>query len=489
MDDALQLGPEGISCRVFAVKESFPRPRKSAGVAKRESEAAAEIDGDIAIARARLEELLGRAVNPEAILQEAERTERTDKGDKSDFRARRFRPKGDLPESGEAPDPGQREIAAPPPRESIPAEFRASAPGTEAAADGEPKPAPYWADPEGEAARPLRDARVDLRRIPAGLWFTFIVAALGAGIGLGYVLRGETPAAGNAESSAPVVRVTPTPLPKPVASAPIAGAPPRTGLLVQLERLPRDFASSPGMAKFNEAVAAESEGKFDVAIRLLKEAGEMKPRPPGVALRLGFVSARRGDLASATEYFKQAVATGEGAAAAAMQLAMMHADIKSWEAVEEWMQVAIALEPLRARNYLFWGDIARRQGHPGQALLRYQLAQKRELDPAEFSVLRVRIAVTELERGNAAEIERFLNEAGEEQRKVPDWPMMMAAVELQRGQMEKAAEYLRAARAGYPLPLAAMQARDLFFTEYQARPVVGSILRDMVAGTPKEGSN
>lgn len=479
------------------MKESFPRPRKPASAARRENaveESEPDLDDAIARARARLGRLLART--------EGEPADEAAEPERNDYRARRFRPKAELepaePRAERKADPsapgpverpesgaeGPREIAPPPPRETVPAEFREPEPGPDA-----PKHVPFWSEAEPSTTAQVAgrwEQRYELKRIPAGLWMAFLVAALLLGGGLGWALRGKPEEAARPKEFA---AASPTPTPRAVmtASVPsVAAAAPRKGAVVQIERPTREFATSPAMGKFNEAAAAESDGRLEVAQRLLNEAAALTPRPPGIALRLGFLATRRGDLAAATEHFKQAVALGEGAAVAATQLALMHADIRSWEAAEEWLLIAITLEPLRARHFLLWGDFARRQGLTVQALARYQIAQKRELDPAEFSVLRVRIALAELERGNGAEIERFLSEAGEEQRKMPDWSMMAAAAALQRGDMEQAAEHLRAARAGYSLPLAAVQAKDIFFAEFHARPVVGSLLRDMSAMTAKE---
>lgn len=156
MDAALQVWAGGLTCSALAVKDPQPRPRKPAGPGRRADEADSQIDDEIAQTRARLEQLLGRGP-----------AEATRESEKIDFRARRFRPKQELAEPGaEAPDPGQREIAPPPPRESIPPEFQ-SAPAAQGG-DAEPKAAPYWSDPEGES-RPAWDGRNELRRIPAGL--------------------------------------------------------------------------------------------------------------------------------------------------------------------------------------------------------------------------------------------------------------------------------------------------------------------------------
>lgn len=526
------------------MKEQFPRPRKPAVAARRAGHApeTAELDEEIAAARERLVTLLARVDGqdqaPESPGGEPE---------KFDYRARRFRPKAELeaakpgpgPEpaareaaAGESPKdaevpaakkgeeppaakgaeaepepvarieapaeppppdpkaakaeskpeapPAVREIAPPPPRETVPPEFRVPEPDP----DAPPAPAPFWTEAEPSTTAQVAgrwEQRHELRRIPVGLWLTFICGALGLGFGLGWILRGAPPepvATTKPESAEPA---------RPVVSAPAPTVPARgAGSLVRLERPTRDLVPSLGINKFNEALAAETEGRLEEAMQLFKQAAEMSPRAPGVALRLGFIATRRGDLAAATEYFKQAVESGEGAAMAASQLAAMHADIKSWEAAEEWALIALSLEPMRGRHYILWGDFARRQGLSVQGIARYQVAQRRELDPIELSALRVRIALAELERGNVGALEKYLGEASPEQRKVPDWSMMMAALALHRGEDEKAAEHLREARAAYSLPMAMVQAKDMFFVDYYARPGAGSILRDMAAGTPKE---
>lgn len=493
------------------VKESFPRPRNPAAVVARRENAPAEpiaLDGEIAQTRARLEKLLAKAEPPET--QEASASG-AEGADRIDARNRRFRPKSELapekaPEAGAAEsavkptegavgktppatrvekpvDASGREIAPPPPRESVPPEFRAPEPDADA-----PKPAPFWSEAEPSTTAQVAgrwEQRNELRRIPNGLWGTFIVTALVVGAGLGWILRGAPP---EAPRTATAPAAAPTPAPQPVA-APVSPSFPAVGEpagLIRYRKPANDILTSPSMAKFNEAAQAEAEGKFEEAGRLYAEAATLTPRAPGTSLRLGFVSARRGDLAAATEHFKRAVEAGEGAAMAASQLALMHADLKSWEAAEQWALVTIGLEPARGRHYLLWGDFARRQGLATQGIARYQMAQRRELDQAELSALRVRIALAELERGNAEALDKFLGSANPEQRKVPDWSMMSAAAALRRGENEAAAEHLKAARAGYSLPMGMLHAKDVFFAEYFARPGAGAILRDMAAGTPKE---
>ncbi len=411
-----------------------PGPRRAAAPEPAPRWGSDNLDADIAAAREKLEHLIGKPAAPAAETEE-----------RKTARNRRFRPIGNTIDSPEKSPASIRPGSAPAPGE----------------------PAPVWEEPDPKPFVPYGstwESNQPLNRIPPEAYLAFVVGALFIGAFGGWLLRAYAYPSEPAPISAVANREP---------GEPISDTFDPTSF-----RAPAfDILGSPSVLKFEEALAAEVRGDLDKAERLYREARGMNPRAPGIDFRLGLIALRRGNSPRAVQELKNAIRSGESAAAAASQLGSVYTEMRDVQAANAAFLTAIGLEPLRARHYLLWGDSARRTGLPLLALARYQAALKREITPGEALLIRVKLALVEIERGNASLIDQRLAAAPPEERKGAEWLVLSAATEVRRGEFDAAAAHLKAASADLPGATLSNLHNDVFFEEFLLQPVVGPAIK------------
>ncbi len=223
------------------------------------------------------------------------------------------------------------------------------------------------------------------------------------------------------------------------------------------------------LAKIDEALAAESAGDTRRANELLQSVKDGGAQVRGLDYHLALLNFSNGELARVLPQLNQSIAKGEEVAACYNlrgTLANRQGGVNRGIAD---LELASKIDPFNARYAFFLGEALRRRGQPQAALVALRQAYHRLREPALEGMYLLKIRLAELELGQAAD---FSAELAVRLAATPpplDWVLTAAAVELHRGNMPAAAEYLEKAHNLVPERELLMRLRDFYFYGFSDR--------------------
>jgi Tfp pilus assembly protein PilF len=142
-------------------------------------------------------------------------------------------------------------------------------------------------------------------------------------------------------------------------------------------------AQASAEAAFDNAVKAESDGRWDEAVQYYQAAIALKPTLAEAHNNLGHLYARRQQFAAAIEEFRAALAAKPDYAMARNNLGSMYLMTGQEPMAAQEFLAAVRLDPGYATPYYNLASVSARRGDGGQALA--FLRKARALDPAVLS--------------------------------------------------------------------------------------------------------
>jgi TPR repeat len=147
--------------------------------------------------------------------------------------------------------------------------------------------------------------------------------------------------------------------------------------------VPQPVAQASAEAAFDNAVKAESDGRWDEAVQYYQAAIALKPTLAEAHNNLGHLYARRQQFAAAIEEFRAALAAKPDYAMARNNLGSMYLMTGQEPMAAQEFLAAVRLDPGYATPYYNLASVSARRGDGGQALA--FLRKARALDPAVLS--------------------------------------------------------------------------------------------------------
>lgn len=238
------------------------------------------------------------------------------------------------------------------------------------------------------------------------------------------------------------------------------------------------FPGVPADQLVEQALAAEAAGDWRGAVDRLVAAKYKDRSYQGLFFRMGKILFDKGNHTAADGAFAKAIEFGEDLPRANHHRGLIATAARNWPAAERFFAAAAAAEPMAPDRYIHWAEALRMAGNPRDAVQRYEQASTRARrdDVRTTSLFKQRIA--ELEAGGAAEVEKAIAERRAAGALSPDWLLLAAALEIQRGKIERGVELIGEARAANN-PLIFMHcARDMFFRRAgEKNPAVAEAVR------------
>ncbi|MDQ6622141.1 MAG: hypothetical protein M3Y86_01475 [Verrucomicrobiota bacterium] len=245
-----------------------------------------------------------------------------------------------------------------------------------------------------------------------------------------------------------------------------------------LESEPDKFPSLSAEELIRTALAAEKRGDWTDAAARLMAAKRKNLALPGIFFHLGKTSFDRGDLNNADNAFARALQFNENVAAANYYRGLIALKRRELQSAIGFFEAAAAAEPFVPDMFYFWAEALRLDGHPVEAIRRYEQAIARATRPDDIALYQGKIRFAEIEAAQATKVSAELEQTRQAGPLPVEWLMVEAALQLHAGKIPEAAESIRAARErDMPALFLACSGDEIFRKAAETHPEIAAALR------------
>ncbi len=229
---------------------------------------------------------------------------------------------------------------------------------------------------------------------------------------------------------------------------------------------------APTMGVLDRALAADQAGDLKLASKLLMELATAEPNLPGLTRYLASLETRAGNFSAAENGLLALDAAGREVHQVLYLRAFNVSRQRRFDDASKLLLSSLALDPLPADSHYQMAELLRRQGKLTDAVnvARQALLRVRPGSGVSRSTVALKLRLAQIEDGQTSEVEAALAEAMKSPPVAPEWMFTAAALDLQRGNVAAAAEWLGRARGILPRDEFIGWVDDYFFRQHSTAP-------------------
>ncbi len=214
-----------------------------------------------------------------------------------------------------------------------------------------------------------------------------------------------------------------------------------------------------------KALTDEKGGHWREAAEKLIAAKKKNLAYRGILFRVGKLCFDHGSYASADQLFERSITFGENVDSANFYRALIATNRRDFTAAERFCEAAVKADAFRSDYYYHWGEVARLNHKPTEAVAHYEQAALRAHNEQDAAVCRFKMQMARLEAGDVAAV---ADEVEKKRMSGPlsvAWLMSAAAVKIRQDHYGEATDLLSQAWSAYQPGLFAACSHDLVFLE------------------------
>lgn len=212
-----------------------------------------------------------------------------------------------------------------------------------------------------------------------------------------------------------------------------------------------------------QALTDEKAGRWRDAAAKLIAAKKKNLAYRGILFRVGKLCFDHRSYASADQLFERSITFGENVDSANYYRALIATNRRDFAAAERFCEAAVKADAFRSDYYYHWGEVARLNHKPTEAVAHYEQAAQRVHNEQDAAVCHFKMYMARLEAGDIAGVV----DAVEKRRATGPlsvvWLMTDAAVKIRQDHYGEATDLLSQAWSAYQPGLFAACSHDLIF--------------------------
>jgi len=214
----------------------------------------------------------------------------------------------------------------------------------------------------------------------------------------------------------------------------------------QEQSVPDKFPGVSSDDLVEQALAAQSAGRWQEAGERLLAAKRKNNLYRGIFLRVGMISLQHGDLDAADSLFGKAIEFGENVDSANLYRSQIALRRQDYAAAERFAEGAAMAAPFVWSNYYHWAEVLRMNHHPREAIIRYDQAGRRAPPGMNVTACAYKARLARIEARDAKVGEEITRRQSEGPLPV-EWLVTAAAFKIDQGHFGEALQLLTEARA------------------------------------------